>query len=135
MGVETVIVGALIGAGIGAGVGVASGAAKAKTARETAKTERRNAFVQSESVKRQTKVLKTRQKLLFLKSGIKLEGSPLLLLKETERIGAEKSAEIRSFGEERARQISRTGRSSFISDVFEGTSAGASLGKTTSELF
>lgn len=131
MGIEVAIVAGIIA---GTGAGVASGIEARKSAKKAARIEERNTQLQAGFLEEETEKLKKRQKLLFLKSGINLEGSPLLLLKETERIGAKRSAEIRAFGAERARGLRRAGKSALTSNIFSGFTSGVSLAAATSLL-
>lgn len=55
--------------------------------------------------------LEKRQKLAFLKSGVSLEGSPLLLLAETRRVGGENVEAIIKSGQTEATSLLRGGES------------------------
>lgn len=97
-----------------------------RLAAEEARTEEKRTF---EDVTRAM----ARQKLAFLKSGVSLEGSPLLSLKDTEDEGKTQMGAIRRRGEaeyglarDKAGRIRREGRSKLISGLFE---AGGSLGQ------
>lgn len=58
--------------------------------------------------------------MAFLKSGVTLEGSPLLVLEETRREGAEEVAAIRAGGESRAKTLRAQGRSALIGGFLSG---------------
>lgn len=78
-----------------------------------------------------------RQKLAYLKSGVTLEGSPLLVMEETRRKGAENIDEIlqggayaksaaATEGRVKAQALKSAGRSEFVSGL---TGAGSALSK------
>jgi hypothetical protein len=77
---------------------------------------------------------KARQAMLFVKSGVRLEGSPLLLLEETQ-IEAEKEVEaIRQQGRARQRisfaqgeMAGSEGRARLVGSLFEGVSSGLAM--------
>jgi len=54
----------------------------------------RQSFKEAEIEKQQVKDVERRQKLAYLASGVSLEGSPLLIMEETRRKGAENVDEI-----------------------------------------
>jgi len=65
-----------------------------------------------------------KQRLSFLKSGVKLEGTPLDVLAETQRVGAEEVTAVREAGVARAglfrskaRVTERGGRASFLGSL------------------
>jgi len=98
---------------------------------EAARQAERNARGEQQNVDR----LIRRQKLDYLRSGVTLEGSPLLVMEETRRRGAENIDEIlrggayaeRSAiveGRTRARGFLASGRSGFISGLFGAAGSG-----------
>jgi hypothetical protein len=107
-------------------------------AADTAAETRRITARESELEQRDIDKTADRQKLAFLKSGVSLEGSPLLKLEETRRLGAENIEEIEKSGEAQANaqitegrvaanQLKASGRQSLISGITGGarTAAGA----------
>jgi hypothetical protein len=95
--------------------------------------------MEAESVRR-------RQKLAYLKSGVDLEGSPLLMMEATRRAGLDNVEEvfrsgpagaIVTEGRARATQLKASGRQAFMSGIGNAAGSLASGGKTSlaSQLF
>lgn len=105
------------------------GVSAKKSAEEEAGAQKRQAGLQveesevfAEQTAEEFRKFKRKQKLLFLKSGIRLEGSPLLVLQETEAEGQRRVTAIRKrgralggLGRTRANILRRTGRSRLLS--------------------
>jgi len=89
--------------------GVQSALARQQAAERAAETERLTTR-EVELERRDIKDVRERQKLMFLKSGVTLEGSPLLKLEETRQRGQENIEEIEKAGEARARGQIQEGR-------------------------
>ena len=62
--------------------------------------------------------LSARQRTQFLKSGVTLEGSPLLVLEETRREGVAEIGDIRRAGVSQAQALTNQGRSAFFRGLF-----------------
>ncbi len=69
------------------------------TANLQAKEQVRQSFKEAEIEKANVKDFERRQKLSYLASGVTLEGSPLLIMEETRRKGAENVDEILRSGD------------------------------------
>lgn len=111
--------------------GVVQGVQQAKAGREeameTLKASKENARRRREELEK----FKGKQRMGFLESGVLLEGSPLLVLEETERKGSEEIQEITEGGFRRANKLRRAGRDAFIGSMF---SAAGKTGQAAGEL-
>ena len=123
--------------------GAASAAAKAtsREAQRQADLRQQEREIQARSEARENIELEKRQKLAFIKSGVSLEGSPLLLLAETRRRGTENvEALLRSGRTEatgllaegalRSRQLKASGRQALIGGLTTGAARAAPLFQT-----
>lgn len=101
--------------------------AEQQASAKAAETERLTAR-QAELEQREIDDVSDRQKLAFLKGGVTLEGSPLLKLEETRRLGAENIEEIELAGQAQseaqitegrvqAQQLKASGRQQLISGI------------------
>lgn len=89
--------------------------------------------VEAERVGKERKKFLARQKLAYLKGGVTLEGSPLLILEEGEE-ETEKEVEAifrrgfaqRSLAEQKAAQVETTGRGRLFGSLASATSTAAS---------
>ena len=123
------------------------GAAKAAAKATSIEAQRQADLVQEErelqarSEARQNIELEKRQKLAFIKSGVSFEGSPLLILAETERKGAENVEAILRSGRTqatgllaegalRSSQLKASGRQALISGLTSGATLAAPLFQT-----
>jgi len=86
-------------------------------------------IVEAKRIDRENRIFKKRQKLAFLKNGITLEGSPLLVLEETRKLGKEEVASILRSGRAKsqflfseAKTIRRQGRAQLIGSALGGIS-------------
>jgi len=106
--------------------------AAAERATETRRQTERSAEIEQRNIDQ----TEDRQRLNYLASGVTLEGSPLLKLEETRRLGAENIDEIQKAGEAgakaqltegrtRAQAAKSTGRQALISGI---TGAAGTLG-------
>ena len=111
MGAMTALIAAAAIAGAGASVyGGIQGEKEAKKQAGFAESQAATAAAETERVtartvgleKKETEDLRKRQQLAYLKSGVTLEGSPLLVMEETRRLGAENVAEIEAAGSAKA---------------------------------
>ncbi len=144
MGIETAAA-ALFIVAIGAqAVGEVAGGITATTAaeQEADRLDQQAQLINAEAQEEALRVSKERerfrkkQKLAFLKSGVTLAGSPLLILEETKRESAKEVEAIRRrgraglfFGQLQARQTKALGRSKLIGSIV-GTA-----GSTTTSIF
>lgn len=141
MGLETILAVALIGLTAASIVTqVVGGAATRDAAKKEAgfqETQGRIAQAEAEetaeNVSEENRKFKARQKLLFLKAGVTLEGTPLLILQETEEEGQEEVEAIRRRGEaqltlsQQQAEITRSrGRAAFIGGIAGATATGVS---------
>jgi len=66
--------------------------------------------------------LSAKQRTQILKSGITLEGSPLLVLEETRREGVAEIGDVRRAGIARSQALTNQGRAAFFRGLFGGIS-------------
>jgi len=106
---------------------VAGGVAQSKESGRQAKIAQQQSEAQARSEARSNIALEKRQTLAFLKSGVALEGSPLLLLAETRREGGKNVENILEGGVQTAGSLRASGRSALIGGLTSaaGTAAGA----------
>lgn len=120
MGLATALTGLAAGAQLLGGL----------SARQESKRQARVAQIEAEEKarerKRESERLKKRQLVGFLKSGVTLEGTPELLLRETEELGREDVAAIRRTGRAQAQGARAQGRQALISGI--GGAAGIASG-------
>lgn len=131
--------GLLVAAAVGAGASALGGIQAKREADKQARLANEQAAARAAETERVTKrqaeleqrnIDQTidRQKLAYLKSGVTLEGSPLLKLEETRRLGAENIDEINKAGEAQAsaqvaegrvqaQQLKASGRQALISGI------------------
>lgn len=139
MGIATILttaVGAI--SQVAGGIFAASEASRQQRAAEeaaaaAAEQSRLEAEDQARAAEREAKKLKARQLVGFLKSGVQLEGTPLQVLEETERLGEEDLAALRRRSEAQQRQFllqgqargaaaAATGRARLFSGIGSGLS-------------
>jgi len=126
MGLELAIAAATLQGGAGV-LAFQSAQEEAKAQKEVGALSAEEAFTEAERVGEEGRRFETKQKLAFLKSGVRLEGSPLLVLQRTrEEIGKEVSAierrglSQRRLARKKARITRRTGRGQLISSIAKG---------------
>lgn len=114
MGLETLITAA---SAVSAGAQLIGGfqaSREASVQQDIARESARQAQIESEerakAEERESEKLRSRQLVGFLKSGVLLEGTPLQVLEETERLGVEDVEAIRRGGAARAQQFERQGQ-------------------------
>ena len=126
---------------LSAGAQIFSGMAALRSADAEAGVQRQQAELASMEAneeaartERDAESFRKRQKILFLKSGVALEGSPLLILEETQRNAQKEADAIRkqgvarfSLGQQRAKQAPRKGRAALLGSVGEAFSSIASV--------
>jgi len=129
MGLETATLIA-IASTVSAGAAVAGGIQQSREAQKQAQRTQQETELQARAEARENIGLEKRQKLAFLKSGVALEGSPLLLLAETRRRGQENVGAISQTGRGRAKGIAASGRQALIGGFAQGlgTAAGGFSG-------
>ncbi len=141
MGLETILAVALIGLTAASIVTQVAGAAASRDAakKEAGLQETQGRIIQAEAeetaenVGEENRKFRARQKLLFLKAGVTLEGSPLLILEETKEEGEEEVEAIQRRGaaqltlSQQQAEITRSqGRAAFIGGIAGATATGAS---------
>ena len=149
MGIELAALGALASAG---GAGAAAGGALSTLAtvgtvvsgvgslvggvssfmesKEQAKLAQQQAETQARAEARSNIALESQQKVAFLNSGVSLQGSPLMVLQETERKGEENVGAIIQSGQTQAASLRSSGRSALIGGIGSAGSSFASLGSS-----
>lgn len=111
-------------------------------AAETGRVAGARAFEETQEAER----VRARQKVLFLKGGVDLEGSPLLVMEETRRTGEQNAEEIIkaggargaaqiTAGEQNALSLEASGRRAFTSGLTSGfnTFTGSRFGQSLFE--
>lgn len=96
--------------------------AEAATQRSQAELANLEAGVEADRVAKANVKFKARQKMMFIKSGINLSGSPLLILEETQRESEKEVSAIRAkgvaqkaLGFAQAQKVESTGRAKLVS--------------------
>lgn len=152
-GPELAVIGTLVSTGASIVQGMqAQSAAKSQAAlareqafaqaAETGRVAGKQAFEEQQEADR----IRARQKVLFLKGGVDLEGSPLLVMEETRRTGEENAEEIIqagasrgaaqiTAGEQTALSLESRGRQAFTSGLTSGfnTFTGSRFGQSLFE--
>lgn len=110
MGLETIALVATIAGSVGSFIQgqKAAGAAESAAAQQAANAQQ-EAEATARREARENIALEKRQKLAFLKSGVSLEGSPLLLLQETREQGEENVEAILRSGQTQQQAIIGSG--------------------------
>lgn len=122
--------GALAGAGaaLGAVGSVFGGIQAEKAGREEAAETMKATKKEAKRKREELEKFKGRQTMSFLQSGVLLEGSPLLVLEETEREGGEEIREGIEGGFRRAESQRRAGRDALIRGLMQGAGSAISAG-------
>ncbi|KLN61893.1 hypothetical protein WH96_06350 [Kiloniella spongiae] len=115
-------IGALAGIGglgataglLGAGGALFNGFAERKRAKKQAKMARRFAAQEAAISRRNTQRLAGQQRANFAAAGLKIEGSPALLIEETEKLGAQEVDNILYAGNQKAKAYKRAGNNAMI---------------------
>jgi len=123
MGLET----AVILKGISTAASIVSGIQQFSQANKQSKRAQEEAEARAREEARANIEFEGRQKLAFLKSGVSLEGSPLLVLADTRERGQQNIQNIIDSGEARASAIRGAGRNALFGGFAQGlgTAAGA----------
>lgn len=123
---------AAIGAGaavVGAGASIAGGISARKESKKQVGLQRAATSAKATAREKQIKGILAEQKLSFLKSGVTLEGTPLIVQKEQEKLGRQEVADIRQFGEAQSSSLLGQGRQALVGGLGAGVSQ---LGKAVS---
>lgn len=132
MGIETLLTVAIITQAINSITsGITSDAnARAEAANQESQAElaKLESDVEADRVAKENDKFKKRQKMLFIKSGISLVGSPLLILEETQRESEKEVSAIRAQGTARralgfaeAQQVRNVGRAKLVGGFTQAT--------------
>ena len=119
---------AAVAGGISAIGSVVGGVQQARAAGEQSKLAQQEAETRARAEARQNIELEKRQKLGFISGGVALEGSPLLVLAETKRLGAENVGAIVETGQTQAESLKSTGRQALIGGLTTGAATAGGLG-------
>lgn len=125
MGIETALIASAV---IGAGSSIIGGIQQRNEAKKQAGIIEREAE-QSAAIERQEANTAARiQKTQFLKSGVTLSGSPLLLMQETYARGEQNARNVLESGQAKAKSVRKSGQNAFYSGIMGGfQSAGSAL--------
>ena len=100
---------------------------EAEDLRTQAQIQKEEADVEAERLDKKNKKFLAMQSLRFLKGGVTLANSPLIILQETREEAAKESGAVRKRGKalfqlgiNKADRVARTGRSAFIGSIFSG---------------
>ncbi len=142
MGEDNIMSTVLAVGGITANVlgSIYQGYSESKAADEEAEDLRIQAQIQRDEADTEAKRLDVknkkflqRQSLMFLKGGVSLAGSPMLVLQETRTESAKESAAVRKrgaalydLGMSKADRVASAGRASFIGGIFNAFGSGTS---------
>lgn len=119
---------------LSAGSQVAGGFAAQEASREQVRaTREETAAAKIESAKK-TKQLKSRQLVNFLKSGVRLEGTPLAILEETEKLGAQDIEALEKQEQSQIRKFQSQGRTALLSGISGSTRSLATAAQTFGRL-
>ncbi|WP_085905910.1 hypothetical protein [Kiloniella majae] len=106
------------------GASVYNGITGARDAKKNAKLIRQQSEREADLKRRQTRRLVGQQRANFAAAGIQIEGSPALLIEETEQLGEEEAQNILQYGNAQAKAYKSQGTNALIGS---GLSAGAGL--------
>lgn len=125
MGKSLVAIGAIASAA-SAAASVVGGISQASAANQQAKNAQQEAEAQARIEARNNIEAEARQKVAFLSSGVSLEGSPLVVLQETQSRGDVNIDNIIDSGERQASSISSSGRQALFGGLT--SAAGTAVG-------
>lgn len=97
-----------------------SGAKKSEAAREQAETLERENKEKAEQMKKENKKFLAKQELSFLKSGVILDGSPLMILNQSASDMSKDLQNLKNSGRVREDAIRRSGRNYLTSGFSQG---------------
>ena len=118
MGIETAFL-------ISAGLSLAQGVSAMGEADKQAGIAERETIKQQEESKKETRRNIARNVTLFAKSGVSLEGSPLLAIEQDIQTGVENVRDIGEAGKAQVSAIQSRGRQAFLSSVGSAITSGA----------
>lgn len=110
---------------VAAGGQVLGGIQQSREANRQADIAQEEAELRARSEARQAIDFEKGQKLAFLKSGVALSGSPLLVLAETRTRGTQNVREILRGGETQAKSFRASGRQALLSGFTSGARTAA----------
>lgn len=91
-----------------------------KAANEQAAIVESEANQQAQAKQDEVKKFRAQQEMSFLKSGVLLDGSPLLVMNETTDTGLAEANSIREAGRAKANYLYKQGRNAFIGGWLKG---------------
>ncbi|WP_157230824.1 hypothetical protein [Kiloniella laminariae] len=109
---------------LGAGASLYGGIQQNKQAKKQARQAREQAAFDAERKRIQTRRLSGQQRANFAAAGLKIEGSPALLIEETEQLGYQEADSILRYGDMQAKALKKQGRNALIGG---GLSAGGGI--------
>jgi len=115
-----------VGLGLGAAASIYAGIQQKKEADIQANIAREESIAEAKKKGEEAEKFMESQELSYLKSGVMLEGSPLMVLADTSRKSLEEQRSIRRAGSAKAETLKRTGRAALISGLLGG---GAGIAK------
>lgn len=123
MGIETALIAA---AAVGAATSIAGGIQQRNAAKKQANLMQADADARAREEEKSGQRYRNKQVVAYLKSGVTLEGSPLLAMQETIDTSRKNAATIRSNAAVRADTVRQEGRNAFIGGLFSAarTTAG-----------
>jgi type II secretory pathway pseudopilin PulG len=116
---------AIILAGISAAAGVASGVSGMMASKQQAEAAQEQAEASARAQAQENIAFEKQQKLQYLKSGVELSGSPLLVMAETRRKGLENIENTLGSGQQTASSALASGRSALFSGLTSAASSAA----------
>lgn len=127
---------------LGAGASLYGGIQQKKQAKKQAKLAREQAAFDAERKRIQTRRLSGQQRVNFAAAGLKIEGSPALLIEETEQLGYQEADDILRYGNMQAKALKKQGKNALIGGalsagggILGGISDNRLLKQTHPELF
>lgn len=107
---------------VGGAGSIYSGVKQEEEARRQADIVDREGEIEAARLAEEGKKFGARQEMSYLKSGVLLEGSPLLVLADTNRKNLEDQSNTRASASARSSSLRRSGREAFVSSLFQGIS-------------
>lgn len=114
MGIETALAASVL---IGAGSSIIGGIEKRNEAKDQASLVIQESNVQAQQELDDADRFARGQKMSYIKSGVLLSGSPLLVMADTYNKGAKNAANIRSSGASKAQLLRKQGSAAFTQGV------------------
>ncbi len=108
---------------------------EAEDIRQQAQIQRDEADEEARRLDIKNRKFLAKQSLMFVKSGVTLSGSPMLVLQETREESAKESAAVSKrgiaqfeLGQKKAARLEKAGRGAFIGSLFKGFGSAATGG-------